>query len=110
MNDRKFGLNDKRWEDLRAFILARDNYLDQELTRYGKRIEANTVHHIFPREYFPEYRYEPWNLISLSRDTHNKLHDRTGRKLTEKGWDLLVRTARKNGIEIDEGLHEAIVS
>lgn len=106
----KTGINDKKWETLRAFILARDTYLDQELKRYGKRVEASTVHHIFPREYFPQYIYEPWNLISLSRDTHNKLHDRTGHKLTEKGWELLVRTARKNEIVIEEGLHDAIVA
>lgn len=109
MNDIDKVLNLKRWENLRAFILARDCYLDQELKRYGRRVEATMVHHIFPREFFPQYIYEPWNLISLSQESHNKLHDRTGHKLTEAGWNLLLRTARKNGIEIDEGLKEAIV-
>lgn len=97
-----FGITDKRWHNLRRYILARDNYLDQEALRFGKRVEADHVHHIFPREYFPEWRYEPWNLISLSLSNHNKMHDRSSRKLSNEGWNLLVRTARKNGIEINE--------
>ena len=102
------GLKDKRWERLREFILARDQYLDQEAKRYGKRMEANHVHHIFPREFFPEWQYEPWNLISLSQKTHNEMHDRETHKLTEKGWQLLVRTARRNGIELDPNWKERI--
>lgn len=102
------GLKDKRWERLREFILARDQYLDQEAKRYGKRMEANHVHHIFPREFFPEWQYEPWNLISLSLKTHNEMHDRETHKLTEKGWQLLVRTARRNGLELDPSLKERI--
>ena len=98
---RRDGLTDKRWERLREFILARDEYLDQEAKRYGKRTEATQVHHIFPREAFPEWMYEPWNLISLSTKTHNEMHDRETHRLTAKGWQLLERTARKNGIEID---------
>ena len=103
-------LNSRRWERLRGYVLARDNYLDQVLRRYGKNVGADTVHHIFPREYFPEYAFEDWNLISVSRATHNALHDRETHKLTVKGWDLLTRTARKNGIEIDERIRETIVA
>lgn len=96
----------KKWEDLRAFVLRRDKFLDQVALRYGKRIEANTVHHIFPREFFPEYTYAAWNLVSVSTTTHNRLHDRDTHKLTEEGWNLLVRTARKNNIELKPGLKE----
>ena len=50
-------LNCKRWERLRGAVLARDQYLDQIKKRFGKRVGADTVHHIFPREYFPEYAF-----------------------------------------------------
>lgn len=61
------------------------------------------VHHIFPVKDFPEYSYEPWNLISVSKSTHNLLHDRDTDELTDEGKELLVRTARKNKIEIPSG-------
>lgn len=90
----------RRWERLRAAVLRRDGYLCQASKRYGKRVEANTVHHIFPREEFPEYQWEPWNLVSLSADAHDQMHDRVSGALTEKGAEWLRRTARKNGIEV----------
>ena len=105
----KHDINIKKWERLRDYILVRDLHLDQELLRYGKRVGAKHVHHIFPREYFPEWTYEPWNLISVSLRTHNELHDRDSHKLTEKGWRLLVRTANKNGIPLDDNLKDALV-
>ena len=101
-------LKSVKWERLRRSVLARDGYLDQEAKRYGKRIEAEHVHHIFPREYFPEYTYEPWNLISVSLQTHNKLHDRDSHRLTKKGVDLLLRTARSRGINISEEVIKVI--
>ena len=55
-------LNCKRWERLRGAVLARDQYLDQIKKRYGKRVGADTVHHIFPREYFPEYAFSEWKV------------------------------------------------
>lgn len=94
--------NSKRWQRLRASVLRRDNYLDQVAKRYGKRMTADTVHHIFPREWFPEYTFEPWNLISLSTSTHNKLHDRDGHHLTADGLKLLERTARQKNIKISD--------
>lgn len=90
----------KRWERLRADILKRDNYMCQESLRYGKRVQANTVHHIFPAKLFPEYQWEPWNLISLSGAVHNEMHVRDTDELTDRGLDLLRRTARKNKISI----------
>lgn len=100
--------NSKRWAKLRAAVLRRDCYLDREALRYGKRITADTVHHIFPREFFPEYTFEPWNLISLSNGTHNKLHDRTGHYLTADGIKLLERTARKNNIFVSESMKDKL--
>ena len=103
-------LSSKKWERLRAAVLARDHYLDQVKKRFGKSVGADTVHHIFPREYWPEYTFEAWNLISVSHSTHNALHDRETHKLTAKGWDLLVRTARKQNIEVDQNLKNVIAA
>ena len=92
-----------RWKKLRESILRRDGYMCQLTKRYGKLVEANTVHHIFPREYFPEFQWEPWNLISLSAVAHNTLHDRDTDQLTEEGLELLRRTARRYHVEnVDE--------
>ena len=57
--------------------------------------EATVVHHIFPAEEYPEYEWEDWNLISISQEIHNRLHDRNTRKLTENGRKLMQKTARK---------------
>ena len=90
----------KRWERLRAAVLRRDGYMCQASRRYGKRVEATTVHHIFPRDEFPEYQWEPWNLVSLAGDVHDQMHDRVSGTLTEKGAEWLRRTARKHGVEV----------
>lgn len=89
-----------RWKKKRLAILRRDRYQCQISKRYGKIIKADLVHHIFPREEFPELQWEDWNLISLSNVEHNKLHDRNTDKLTEAGKELLRRTARRYGKEI----------
>lgn len=91
-----------RWLKLREAILRRDGYMCQLSRRYGKRAEANTVHHIFPRDQFPEYQWEPWNLISLAGDVHDTLHDRATGELTARGAELLRRAARKVGVEVPE--------
>ncbi len=87
-----------RWKKLRAAVLRRDGYLCQEAKRYGKLLAASTVHHIFPRDKYPQYQYEPWNLISLSAEYHDKMHDRNTRELTATGRALLYRTAKTRGI------------
>lgn len=90
----------KRWERLRRAILARDGYMDKELSRYGKMVEANTVHHIFPAEEYPQYQWCDWNLMSVSSKTHNELHDRNTNKLTDKGMEIMKRVARQRGIKL----------
>ena len=90
----------KRWRKLRERILQRDGYRCQESKRYGKAVPANTVHHIFPMDEFPQYRWEPWNLISLSNDVHNQMHDRNTNELTEIGRELMLRVARNRGIDL----------
>ncbi len=91
-----------KWKSKRLSILRRDAYQDQVLKRYGKLIQAEIVHHIFPVEEYPEYAYEDWNLLSVSLATHNKLHDRITHELTDEGVDLLRRTARRNNISVPE--------
>lgn len=98
MEDRFY--NNRKWLMVRQSVLRRDGYMCQLSKRYGKIVQANTVHHIFPRELFPEYQYELWNLISLSAEKHNELHDRNTNELTEQGVELLKRTARRNGIDV----------
>ena len=84
---------------MRAAVLARDGYQCQVSKRYGRNVPANTVHHIFPVEDFPEYRWEPWNLIAVGSKVHDELHNRTTRELTDKGRELMERTARRRGLD-----------
>lgn len=89
-----------RWLRLREAVLRRDGYQCQISRRYGRRVQATTVHHVLPRTEYPEYQWEPWNLISLCAERHDELHDRNTGALTDKGAELLRRTARKYGVEI----------
>ena len=89
-----------KWVRIRSLALKRDKYLDQYLKRYGKLKQAEIVHHIFPVEEFPEYQYELWNLISITKSTHNLFHDRTTNELTKKGIELLIRTARRKHLDV----------
>lgn len=93
----------KRWDRLRRSVLARDHYTCQISKRYGKMRQADTVHHIFPREDYPEYQWQAWNLISLSASVHDTLHDRVTGQLTDAGLELLRRTARQRKINIPPG-------
>lgn len=90
----------RRWEQKRNKILRRDGYQCQLSKRYGRAVEAEVVHHIFPVSQYPQYEWEDWNLISISKDMHNKLHDRMTDKLSPAGMALLIRTARKHGVKI----------
>ena len=90
----------RRWERLREAVLRRDGYMCQESRRYGKRVQATTVHHVFPREEFPEYQWAAWNLVSLAGDVHDQMHDRVTGALTQRGAELLRRIARKHGVDV----------
>ena len=99
--DMKF-YNSPRWKHVRAAILRRDGYRCQISKQYGKIEEATVVHHIFPREAFPQYQFEAWNLISLTHLKHMELHEAASGALSPAGIDLLRKTARKNNIPIPE--------
>lgn len=88
-----FDYKARRWERLRAQVMRRDGYRCQLSKRYGKAVPAELVHHIYPVDEFPEYAFEPWNLVSVSRAAHNKLHDRDSDKLTAEGVALMRRTS-----------------
>lgn len=105
--DRDEFYDNPRWKRIRQSALRRDGYMDREAKRFGKIKQAEVVHHIFPKDEFPEYAFSVWNLISLSRQTHNEMHDRDTDELTEKGRDLLLRTARRNNIPVPEKYEKA---
>lgn len=91
----------KRWEHLRASALRRDGYMCQIAKREGHSIPAEVVHHIFPRDAFPEYENQLWNLISLSYEAHNMMHDRNTGALSQQGEELRRQTALAMGIEAE---------
>ena len=91
----------KRWKEKRKHILLRDKWIDQVALRDGMKIEANTVHHILPREEYPQYAWEDWNLISVSQETHKKrLHEKYTGKLTKLGKSLMYEVASLQGIPL----------
>jgi len=85
----------KRWLRKRSVILRRDEYMCRECRRYGKTTQANTVHHIYPLENYPQYRLTNDNLISLCGECHNKMHDRVTNALTKPGMEWKRRTHLK---------------
>lgn len=91
----------KKWESLRRSAMKRDGYQCQIAKREGHSIPAECVHHIFPRDTFPEYQDKLWNLISLSYEAHNMLHDRNTNELTAEGEELRRQTALQRGIEVE---------
>lgn len=89
-----------KWVHLRDSVLRAAEYKDQLEYRQGRNVPAEVVHHIFPREKYPEYQLARWNLIAISKDTHERLHNRFGEDLSFLGWELLQETAQKQGIPI----------
>ena len=87
-----FPYGSQRWKNKRAHILRLDGYVDQYAKRWGRTLDAVIVHHIYPAEEYPEYAWENWNLISISRRTHELLEDRKTGKLTEAGRKLMEST------------------
>lgn len=77
MNAEKF-YKSNAWMKKRIHILKRDQYICQECKKYGRRVEATTVHHIKAREDYPELSLKDVNLISLCYKCHNKLHPEKG--------------------------------
>ena len=95
-------IHSKKWVAKRLKILKRDKYRDMYLfNKHGIIKPATIVHHILPRDKYPEYTWEDWNLISVSEYTHkNILHKRIGNNLTKAGEQLMRETAFINGIKL----------
>lgn len=94
--------NSKAWKQKQKHILLRDKWMDQVALREDIRIEADTVHHILPREEYPQYQLCDWNLISVNgRLTHKKrLHEKYSGKLTKLGKSLMYETAAAQNIPL----------
>ncbi len=88
----EFDYHCDRWRKKRKIILKRDKYLCRHFKRYGKRIDAKTVHHIYPAKDYPQYAWCDWNLISLSFKAHELMHIRETGELSELGKALMRRT------------------
>ena len=89
-----FDYESPRWKRLARAVMRRAGYVCQLSKRYGKSVPAEVVHHIFPVDEYPEYAYELWNLIALSRAAHNRLHDRNTDALTAEGVALMRRAQK----------------
>ena len=87
-----FDYKSPRWTRLRAAVLREAGYQCQWSRRFGRRVQAQHVHHIWPAEDYPEYAWCRWNLIALSHEAHNAMHDRTTGKLTAAGESLRRKT------------------
>ena len=65
-------------------------------------VEATTAHHVWPVEQYPEYQWCEWNLIALSNEEHNAMHDRDTGELTEKGeyWRRKITPHPSPGVNL----------
>ncbi len=77
-----------KWKAKRKKVLKRDGYMCQYCRRVGKRVDAVTVHHIYPAEKYPQHIWCDWNLISLCGQCHDKMHSRANGMLTADGENL----------------------
>ena len=83
-----FDHNSKRWRKKAKVIMHRDKHCCQYAATYGRCIPATCVHHIFPVDEYPQYAWCSWNLIALSNEAHNMMHDRKTGRLTALGKSL----------------------
>lgn len=81
-------LKDKKYLVAREKALKRDKYKCRRCKRFGKNVSADTTHHIYPVEFYPEWKFSLWNLISLCSACHNKMHNRDSHELTAEGIAL----------------------
>ena len=88
----EFDYTSPRWKKLRARVLREAGYRCEWSRRFGKNVEATRVHHIWPAEDWPQFAWSRWNLIALSLEAHNAMHDRTTGKLSTIGEQLRRRT------------------
>lgn len=80
-----YSRSNRRWWHIREIPLKRDRYRCRNCARYGRQVPAEVVHHVWPAEDYPELAYKAWNLLSLCESCHDKMHERSGRRLTPLG-------------------------
>lgn len=90
----------KRWKHLRESVLRRDGYMDQLELIAGRKVNADTVHHIFPVDMYPQYKWCSWNLISLTNENHELMHNRITKRLSSAGLRLMREKAQEKGIPL----------
>lgn len=71
-------LRSAKWRKFRGAILRRDDYLCKRCRRYGRRVQATEVHHIKPRDEYPELALAPENCVSLCKACHRAMHPEKG--------------------------------
>ena len=81
-----------RWLRLRESVLREAGYRCQYAARYGKRVQATRVHHIWPAEEYPEDAWSRWNLIALSLEAHEAMHVPGSGRLSAAGEALRRKT------------------
>ena len=74
--------------------------MDQLELRTGKKVNADTVHHIFPVDMYPQYKWCAWNLISLTKENHELMHNRLTKRLSPFGLKLMREKAEERGIPL----------
>lgn len=102
----KMNYHDKRWKSKRAYILSRDNFECRESARYGLSVLANTVHHIYPVDLYPELAWTDWNLLSCTIATHNTFHDRDTNEIIGAGLYWQRRFKRRFERTMKELYHD----
>ena len=89
-----------KWVALRNTALIRDKYMCQCCKANNRYTNASCVHHIFPKDSYPQYSYELWNLMSLCDKCHDEMHNHYTGELSKKGMLFLRSIAAVKGINI----------
>lgn len=87
----------KKWIKKRNGIMRKYSYECQESKRFGIRVQAEMIHHIYPRDKYPELSFIEWNLLPLTNKKHNSFHDRNSNEVIGNG--LYWQQKRKKEFE-----------
>lgn len=88
----------KRWQKKRQSVLRKHDYLSAEAKRYGQSKQAEMIHHIYPKEQYPELALVDWNLLPLTNREHNTFHDRNTDEIIGRGiyWQQKFKNEFEN--------------
>lgn len=95
----------QRWKNLRQYVMTKYNGLDiYQLYKYHRAVPADTAHHIQPAAEKPERFYSDQNLIPVSRQSHEEIHNRYKH---ERQADVIKELQRyKHMFEEDGGMEK----